>query len=146
METEKNNAVEILAQTYTEAQLRAAYEAVKTKNEEARFQRFKQECAPLTCKCGKRAEYLARPDRIVYDFDALVWNDETLRVELGYTSLRKEYGGEQPGDDDGQNPSTDDFIAFAWCGEDSCDWFSIGSSYDSYSLIDRINSNWINRS
>jgi hypothetical protein len=139
METEKNNAVEILAQTYTEAQLRAAYEAVKTKNEETRFQRFKQECKPLTCTCGKRAQYLARPDRIVYDFSAVQWNDEIMRVDLGYTSIGNDYNGEQPGDDDGESPSTDDFVAFAWCGEESCDWFSIGSSYSSYSLFDRIN-------
>ncbi len=136
---DKNMAIEALVQHFTEDQLRAAYEAAKTKSKEIQFQKYKQNSQSFTCSCGKRAAYIARPERVQYEFQSLVWDDEAMRLELGYTSEGRDYNNEQPGDDDDQNPSIDDFVAFARCSGE-CDWFIIRDNYTTDRLIEQINS------
>lgn len=134
MNTE-TDTVAALAATYTEAQLRAAYEAAKAHNEAGRRDRWVKECARLKCpECGERARYTARPDSIRYTYEALSWNDERLELhdQCWYGS---EFGDDSPGD--GENdPGFDDFTAYAWCGTDTCDWFTVGDDTQMGRILD----------
>ena len=127
--------IETLTANFTEAQLRAALERVKTEAEEKKRQRFAAVAATVTCECGNRAQYTAHPESVKYTFDRVEWNDETCVATRHHASrLTDDFNGEQPGDDDYENPSTDEYIAFAWCGGD-CEWFAIGTESNAARLF-----------
>jgi hypothetical protein len=125
--------IEKLAETYTEDQLRAALEIAKTREGEARAAKFKENTKFLVCKCGERASYVSRPESVQYLTTRLFWNDEDLRLSAGSGELES-----CPGDDEYKNPVIDDYIAFAWCGGDECEWFALGTERETWRKFEKI--------
>ena len=120
-----------LADGYTEAELRAAYEAVKTQNEAARYAQWAANFEPLTCpRCKARAIYLARPESVRYYVNPLQWDDEqmTMNVAASDDRIACQYDHAAPGYSE-INDAVDSFAAFAWCGQAECEWFDLGADY-----------------